>query len=502
MKDSTAIDNNENDKQIEHLENEPSGIPEHLYRQLCITLLDCGPFDTDQELKVTFVDNRLSPWRNQLPQASNPTSRVESVVEFLQNQYNNKKENALVLLLCVLRDRVNSETACHHQLAELADLFEDQLKNHSQANVKSIEQTPENSFQTVTPLYRKILVGLGAIMAVGIIVFTVIYLSDDNADPDASPLCKPATRNPDDIRVLASHIEGDDIRWWVGRDGHGLRTFTCPIDSCTEDNFASYDTFLLSGLVLDLAWEETITSPQEIWVSTAEGSLVQLIKQSDQWIKAKTLPQKYCPADAIVFYDETLYLGPYDAQQAKLYVFDKQEQWDTIDLEEFPKDHRLQVEEIMFDKDTQELWIGTTTGLYRVYNNQSSSTLYPNEVTNDPLSVKALAKDDEGLIWVGTGYNGLFHYNLITNEWIKVGPFSGHITAISFSVSNKQALIGTDNGLRICQWHKESSYQCSYVEAWNIEDKIDAVTLMDNGVALIGVSNQLEVVDNFINLAE
>ena len=98
-----------------------SGIPRQLYNQLHTVLLDCGSFGTDHELKAIFVDNRLYPWRNRLPQADNPTRRVEGAINFLHNQYNDVGENALVLLLRVLSEHLDSRDACHQRLLDLAN---------------------------------------------------------------------------------------------------------------------------------------------------------------------------------------------------------------------------------------------------------------------------------------------------------------------------------------------------------------------------------------------
>ncbi|MBN2004573.1 MAG: sigma-54-dependent Fis family transcriptional regulator [Anaerolineae bacterium] len=85
------------------------------------TLIGCGPFDSDQELRTLFVDTRIAPWREQLPQASTPIGRARAIIDFLHNQFNSRQENALVLLLRVLCDQTKAENACHRQLAQLAE---------------------------------------------------------------------------------------------------------------------------------------------------------------------------------------------------------------------------------------------------------------------------------------------------------------------------------------------------------------------------------------------
>jgi hypothetical protein len=107
------------------------GIPSNLLKQLRTALLECGPFTSDQELKAVFVDERLSPWHHQIPQAQNPTERVERVVEFLHTRHNDKRENALALFLRVLSERPDKGDACHQHLADLGSELEDRIKSRT-----------------------------------------------------------------------------------------------------------------------------------------------------------------------------------------------------------------------------------------------------------------------------------------------------------------------------------------------------------------------------------
>lgn len=101
-----------------------SGISPQLHCQLRTVLVDCDSFVSDRGLMAIFVDERLSPWRNRLPQADNIIGRVEKVIDFLHNQYDAQGENALVLLLHVLSTRYDPGDACHQRLADLASEFE------------------------------------------------------------------------------------------------------------------------------------------------------------------------------------------------------------------------------------------------------------------------------------------------------------------------------------------------------------------------------------------
>ncbi len=126
-----------------------SGILSNLYSQLHTILLNCGSFATDREMKVIFVDKRLSPWQNRLPQADNPTGRVESIIDFLHNQHNDVDENALVLLLRVLHERLDPGDACHQRLVDLERAVLHDLDAPAQWAMfaqKTLGFVPEQSF--------------------------------------------------------------------------------------------------------------------------------------------------------------------------------------------------------------------------------------------------------------------------------------------------------------------------------------------------------------------
>lgn len=96
-------------------------IPVDLRQRLHRTLLACGPFATDSALHALFSDQRISPWRHQLPQTANAAERVEVITDFLGSRYDAQQRNALAMFLQVLTERVDERDACHHQLATLAD---------------------------------------------------------------------------------------------------------------------------------------------------------------------------------------------------------------------------------------------------------------------------------------------------------------------------------------------------------------------------------------------
>jgi hypothetical protein len=99
----------------------PEAIPPELKHRLRTTLLRCGPFESDRALRATFVDARIAPWRDAIPDNTPSRGRrVDDLIDALCDQSNDRGENALVLFLQTLADRANPGDACHHHLAQLA----------------------------------------------------------------------------------------------------------------------------------------------------------------------------------------------------------------------------------------------------------------------------------------------------------------------------------------------------------------------------------------------
>ena len=109
------------------LEGRPVGIPADLYSRLRAALQTCGPFGSAGDLRAVFMDARLAPWRDKLPEADSVFSRIQRIIGYLVEQSGDEadaSQNALVLLLRVLADQAQPGDACRRRLAELADELE------------------------------------------------------------------------------------------------------------------------------------------------------------------------------------------------------------------------------------------------------------------------------------------------------------------------------------------------------------------------------------------
>jgi hypothetical protein len=100
------------------------GLSHDLYKHMYDTLIKCNQFDTDEKLRSIFIDSRIAPWRNKLPQANDCDSRVLLIIDFLYVRHNTSGDNALVLFLHVLSERIDSGDALCCELLALAKEIE------------------------------------------------------------------------------------------------------------------------------------------------------------------------------------------------------------------------------------------------------------------------------------------------------------------------------------------------------------------------------------------
>lgn len=104
-----------------------AALSKELLADLRETLPGCGPFYSGKALQALFVDARIKPWQNNLPDADSSAGRVEAVISYLIDRCNRQGENALWLLTQVLRDRTHVEDACYDRLDQVAQRLHQEL---------------------------------------------------------------------------------------------------------------------------------------------------------------------------------------------------------------------------------------------------------------------------------------------------------------------------------------------------------------------------------------
>lgn len=108
------------------------------------TLLECGQLPVElAKVRVLFVDSRINPWKYQIPQAHNELERVDGIIALLHNQFNNEtKENALLSLLKIVKEKTDSRTYCHARIDNVIN----QLIKELTTKTKRIKPKPPPVF--------------------------------------------------------------------------------------------------------------------------------------------------------------------------------------------------------------------------------------------------------------------------------------------------------------------------------------------------------------------
>lgn len=96
------------------------GLPSFLLKKLKESLLDCGPFGSDRTLVSVFTDDRIAPWKNQVPEAGDKKERVDLFVSHFLHRKNRAGQSVLVLFLQALHDQAEKEDACFQRLNDIA----------------------------------------------------------------------------------------------------------------------------------------------------------------------------------------------------------------------------------------------------------------------------------------------------------------------------------------------------------------------------------------------
>lgn len=130
----------------------------NLYRQLQEILLRCDVMQSHRSLTAIFVDSRLTPWRNHLPEANSVFERVQTVIETFIDKTNAAGENGLLLLLQVLQDNTPTGDQLHHELGQLVKDVQQTMDRLRQAQatlgeaVENISAPARLSFEPETIL--------------------------------------------------------------------------------------------------------------------------------------------------------------------------------------------------------------------------------------------------------------------------------------------------------------------------------------------------------------
>lgn len=95
-------------------------IPSNTFSSLRRILLQCGPFESNQQLRAVFAHPLLQPWQAGLPQTESVVERVDLLINYLMNARRNTGEYILPIFLWISAERIDPQITCHHLLSDLA----------------------------------------------------------------------------------------------------------------------------------------------------------------------------------------------------------------------------------------------------------------------------------------------------------------------------------------------------------------------------------------------
>jgi len=122
-------------------------------RRVREALLDCADLRY-QSLRALFVDQRIAPWRNGLPQTDSNQAQAQAMIGYLYKQNRaDTGENALKLFLQVLSDHFDPMDNCHQQFkvlaAELDAPTSPKITNPEPPVTKTLSFDPSKKFQLI-----------------------------------------------------------------------------------------------------------------------------------------------------------------------------------------------------------------------------------------------------------------------------------------------------------------------------------------------------------------
>ncbi len=99
-----------------------TGLPPALINRLQRVFLASHCFDDQDRLQDLFVDSRIAPWANVVPDRDDARSRVQALISLLQSpQHAHSGECALVLFIQVMRDHLDPEDMLRSELLKLIE---------------------------------------------------------------------------------------------------------------------------------------------------------------------------------------------------------------------------------------------------------------------------------------------------------------------------------------------------------------------------------------------
>lgn len=206
-------------------------------------------------LRSVFADERLRPWRDKVPTADHPADRVDAIVDFLHHRYSDTGENALVVLLHVLRDHIDRSDACYWDLVGLESELEREVTSPIRPVAPAGVAAP---ITLIAPEYRN-----------GDLDWYTFSILGDPEIADDAPV-----ETQDFVPTRVSFYGMPHARWWAFEDNQtdfgNLDTTTTDLAKMMIMQFALIygDDWFIIPLPVEIG---TLTRIESLWVTDVFG---------------------------------------------------------------------------------------------------------------------------------------------------------------------------------------------------------------------------------------
>jgi photosystem II stability/assembly factor-like uncharacterized protein len=276
------------------------------------------------------------------------------------------------------------------------------------------------------------------------------------------------------LAITEQQAEGG-TRLWVGAANEGL---TVKDENGIERTFGREN--LKSDSITAIAYDEKRNG---MWVGTGGGGLAFI--DSSLNVQRTFTPQDKipgCKITDVVITREGIYVTAI-AGEGMGFSTDG-DQWELLPI---PQDYQSKKQFDIFDVDADSdgsVWVGTYQDVYqRVGNNWKH---YQSE-TGKPVTIQAIAVDDDSVKWVGT-INGLLLLDTRSGaRWsrpftVADGLASNNVTSLAI-VDKNNAFVGTTNGVSFCERDGgELEIKCHTKEADRNLGRINTITIFLDGI--------------------
>ncbi|HOU12376.1 MAG TPA: two-component regulator propeller domain-containing protein [Anaerolineae bacterium] len=415
-----------------------TGIETGLLYRLRATLLNSKQFYSDADVRVLFNDRRLAQWQYLIPEAANPTQRVDRVIGVFFNKQDEKQCNALVLLLYVLEDAMPLGDARRQELHALARELEESAVAMQLATEVKAHKLDKTGI--VFPLWLKILLPI-SLLTLGLIVFLVIGRISPAShytppNPNRLQSFGPSDLNVDKLALAQQN--GETTGLWIA--AHAPTSETASLYELRypwEKQKTLEPVYPLSGQLMDMevdckgnVWLALETPPGvRVYNPTSGADTTFLDKTTTNgWLQKSTVYAlaSRCREDGSV----EVWLGREGVHTLR-YAQDYPRMADILFVS--PKEDAVyattraltDVLDLHYDRPNETLWglSGRERTVFQVPlgSLQKPSTL----LVNQPM-LWALGGGEDGSVWV-TGENGLSHIEPDGRQQDQLGPYAWRI---------------------------------------------------------------------------